>query len=274
MFNFLHTFNPEPILVSFGPVNIYWYGVFVVAGLLAGMSVTLKLAGYYRLSRETLFDLMFWLIIGGLVGARLYHVFLEWPYYLAHPLDIFKFWRGGLAIHGALFAGLIIIFFFARQHKISFWLLVGIMTPGLALAQALGRWGNYFNQELMGRPTDWAWGIPVSIMNRPLEYISAEFFHPTFLYESLGNLLIFLVLISIHFYIIKKNKFDQTHYLLSAISYLILYSGLRLGLEFIRVDPTPAILGLRWPQIISILIIIFALSILLLPKLKKRDNLI
>ncbi|MFH1822677.1 MAG: prolipoprotein diacylglyceryl transferase family protein, partial [Patescibacteria group bacterium] len=151
--------------------------------------------------------------------------------------------------------------YFSKKHNLNFWLISAILAPSLALAQAIGRWGNYFNQELFGLPTNLPWGIPINIINRPIEYISSEFFHPTFLYESLGNLLIFGLLIMFHAWIIKNHKFKNSYYFLPACagrlftSYLILYSILRFLIEFIRIDNTPEFIGLRWPQIASLVII-------------------
>ncbi len=255
MISFLHTFHPSPILISLGPINIYWYGFFIVLGTLTAIFITLKLADYYKIKKETIIDLAFWLIIGGVIGARLYHILLELQYYLSNPIDAIKIWQGGLAIHGAILAGIVIIWRFSKKHQYNFWLLSSIIAPGLALAQAIGRWGNYFNQELFGKPTKLAWSIPIDLANRPIEYISNEFFHPAFLYESTGNLLIFLILITIHIWIIKKHKFNNICYLLSVICYLSLYSLLRFTTEFIRIDPVYTIAGLRFPQIVSLLII-------------------
>ena len=190
MINFLHTFNPDPILISLGPINIYWYGFFILLGSISALLITLKLASYYNIKKDTIIDLAFYLIIGGIIGARIYHVFLEFPYYLSHPLNIFKIWQGGLAIHGGIIAGVIILFFFAKSiskrsnlqkgdwisARKNFWLLSAILVPGLALAQAIGRWGNYFNQELFGLPTDKAWGIPINFLNRPAEFLNFQYF--------------------------------------------------------------------------------------------------
>ena len=260
--NFLHTSHPNPILISLGPINIYWYGLFIVLGILAAIFITLKLADYYKIKKETIIDLAFWLIIGGVIGARLYHVLLELQYYLSNPIDAIKIWQGGLAIHGAILAGIVIIWRFSKKHQYNFWLLSSIIAPGLALAQAIGRWGNYFNQELFGKPTKLAWSIPIDLANRPIEYISNEFFHPTFLYESIGNLLIFFILIYAHIWIVKKQKFNNTSYFLLLTSYFILYSLLRFSIEFIRLDPTYVILGLRFPQIVSLIIIFFSIIFL------------
>ena len=282
--NFLHTFHPNPILISLGPINIYWYGFFIVLGTLTAIFITLKLADYYKIKKETIIDLAFWLIINGVIGARLYHILLELQYYLSNPLDVIKIWQGGLAIHGAILAGIIVIWRFSKKHQYNFWLLSSIIVPGLALAQAIGRWGNYFNQELFGKPTNLPWGIPIDLANRPIEYISNEFFHPAFLYESIGNLLIFFILISIHIWIIRKNKKKNYSYFLARqslgdgglllTSYFLLYSILRFFIEFIRLDPTYVILGLRFPQIVSLLIIfasiIFLTHRLYLAKAKNK----
>ena len=274
--SFLHTFNPNPILVSFGPIHVYWYGFFIVFGALAAIAVALKISSYYSLKKEAIIDLAFWLVLGGIIGARVYHVLLELPYYLEYPLDIFKVWQGGLAIHGAIIAGLLVIWVFARKRGFDFWLLSTIIAPGLALAQAIGRWGNYFNQELFGKPTDLPWSIPINILNRPAEYIFSEFFHPAFLYESLGNIFIFISLISFHIWIIKKQKIKKIYCLLSIVYYLLFYSILRFFLEFIRTDLTPIIFGLRFPQLISLIIILASITVLAYsPKLsftKTIDN--
>lgn len=264
MFNFLHTFNPQPILISFGPINVYWYGIFIVAGILAALLVALKIAELYKIDKNLIIDSSFILIIGGIIGARLYHVILELPFYLNDPIAIFKVWQGGLAIHGAIFAGIFLVWYLARKNKINFWLFASLFLPGLALAQAIGRWGNYFNQELFGRPTNLPWGVPIEPANRIIEYYNSQYFHPVFLYESLGNFLIFLILFASHYYFYKKNNSDSSAkkknsiYIFIVSAYLMMYSVLRFSLEFIRVDTTLTWLGLRLPQVISLLLIAIA----------------
>lgn len=258
---FLHTFHPNPILFSIGPIKIYWYGLFIILGILSGTGVILKLNKYYNIKKNLILDLIFWLTIGSLIGARVYHVLLEWTYYSKNFFSIFKIWHGGLAVHGAIFVGLVIVWIFAKKNKINFFLLAGIIAPGVALAQAIGRWGNYFNQELFGKPTNLPWGIPIDIANRPIEYLSSAFFHPTFLYESIGNLLVFAFLIILHIYIIKKHKNCS---MLCVICYMVMYSALRFGLEFIRIDPTPIVFNFRFPQIISLFVVLISCIVLLL----------
>lgn len=278
MINFFHTFNPQAIFWAGSFFHIYWYGLFMVLAIIASLLITLKLARLNQIKNDLILDLSFYLIIGGLLGARIYEIFLEWSYYSQNPLAIIKIWQGGLAIHGAIIAGLLIVGLFSFKKKINFWILTSLIVPGLALGQAIGRWGNYFNQELFGLPTNLPWGIPIEIINRPLEYIGQKFFQPTFLYESLGDFIIFLILLSIHVIILKKQRIKKFNQLsvqasikISAL-YLILYSILRFGLEFIKIDSTPTIYGWRWPQIISLIIIIFAWLLLAFNKDASKKN--
>lgn len=266
MFNFLHTFSPTPILITLGPLHVYWYGLFIVLGILAALTVSLELSKKLGLSPNKVFDLAFWIIIAGIIGARIYHVFLEWGYYSQNYWTILKVWEGGLAIHGGIIGGLIVLFYFCWKEKVNFWLLAAAFAPGIALGQAIGRWGNYFNQELFGTPTNLPWGIPIDFMNRPDNYLSANYFHPTFLYESLGDLIIFFVLLSLVMMIIKKKRTD---FKIIFLAYLILYSALRFSTEFLRTDITAYVLGYRWPQIISLAIIVVSIILLFFPKKKK-----
>lgn len=255
MLNFLHTFEPNRVLVFIGSWPIYWYGLFMVLAIITALLISFRLAKLYNLNLDLVFDLSFWLIIGGLLGARLYEILLMFPFYLANPGQAIRIWEGGLAIHGGILAGLIIIYYFSRRHKLSFWKLGSVLVPGVTLGQAIGRWGNYFNQELYGLPTSLPWGIFINPVNRPREFISQTHFHPTFLYESLGLLLIFIILYYANQKAAQFKKIGHHFFLWSVCFYVISYSLLRLGLEFIRLDETPIILGLRWPQIASLLLI-------------------
>ena len=265
MLNFLHTNIPNSILINIGSVKIYWYGLFIVTGILVAMIIVLKLAEKYKISKETIIDSVFYLVISGIIGARAYHILLEFPYYLNNPSEIIKIWQGGLAIHGAIFAGIVTVYFFAKKYKLNFLQLLAIYAPGIAIGQAVGRWGNYFNQELFGLPTNLPWGIPIEPVNRMLEYYGANYYHPTFLYESIGNLLIFAILIFAHRFFIKK---EYKFYEIIVLIYLVLYSILRFSLEFVRIDKTPEILNLRFPQIVSLLIL-FIISAFLIKNRKK-----
>lgn len=259
MFFLLHNFLPNPILFSFGFITIYWYGLLIVLGIISALILILSLAKRFNIDSEYIWDLSFYLVLFGIIGARIYEILLEFPYYISHPNQIIKIWEGGLAIHGAIIAGALTLFLFIKKNKLDFWQLMAITVPGLALGQTIGRFGNWFNQELFGLPTNLPWGIPIALENRPLDYISSDFFHPTFLYESLGLLIITIFLVSVLYR--QKNTLSKKIAMRIGAYYLVLYSALRFGLEFIKVDVTPLFLGLRWPQVISLVIIIIAIII-------------
>lgn len=274
MIHILHTFIPKPIIMQMGPLSLRWYGLLIVLGISSALAVTYYLSThFYKIKKDKLFDLVFWLIITGILGARIYDIFLYLPYYLEHPLQTIQIWKGGMAIHGSIIAGLLVIYFFARRHKINFFKLTALFTPGLALGQAIGRFGNYFNQEIFGLPSNLPWSIPISLAKRPEQYSNFTHFHPTFLYESLGSLIIFLILIGINIYRAKKNKLNAYFFAWSTALYMILYSMLRFLLEFIRLDEAPNLFGLRWPQIISLfLIFISILLITTYPHAKQKSQ--
>jgi len=264
MFNFLHTFLPNPILLQIGWLKIYWYGLFIALGALVAFLIFLYLAKKYRISKDTVYNLSFYLLIFGLLGDRLYYVFYAWPYYSQNLLDIFKIWQGGLAIHGAMIGGLLVLYFFSKKHKLNPWLILDILVVVFAAAMAIGRFGNYFNQELFGLPTNLPWGIPILPEKRPAEFLNAGFFHPTFLYECLGNLIIFALLFGWHK--IRLSKIKTPGQIRGAgniaLAYFIFYSLVRFGNEFLRLDYSPYIFGLRWAQFAS-LIIIFSCIIII-----------
>lgn len=276
MFQFLRNFDPSPVLVAFGTVRIYWYGFFIVLGLIAGMVVFIKLSERLKIGKESAFDLVFLLIIGGLAGARLYHCLVQWSYYSARPLELIKIWHGGLAIHGAIFSGAAIIYFWARKNRLNFWKITAAILPALALGQTIGRWGNYFNQELFGRPTDLPWGIYIEPMSRPARYFFSEYFHPIFLYESLGSLIIFSLLLFLFIRATGKNKaeFNGQNFKIIVLIYVFFYSLLRFAMEFLRTDPTMEFFGLRFPQIVSLILIAAAIWLFLPELLKKRKKML
>lgn len=260
MFSWFHTFSPSPILFNFGFTQIHWYGLLMLASILVAFFVLLKKAKVFSLTTEQVWDLLFWLVIAGILGARIYEVLLVEPsFYFSHPAQIIKIWQGGLAIHGAWLGGLVVLWLYSRKWQKSLWSLTDAICLVLPLGQALGRWGNYFNQELYGLPTDLPWGIPINLINRLPEYSAYTHFHPTFLYESIGTLLIFFVLL----WLLKKKRFNGQ----ITLVYLGLYSILRLVLEFIRLDPAFMIFGIRWPIIFSGLSIIVVI-ILYIRKIK------
>lgn len=269
---FLHTYNPQPIVANLGPLTIHWYGLFLALAALAGYLVFRRSGRAYRINLPDLENLFFWTVLFGFIGARLYHVLNEWDFYAAHPQDIVRIWNGGLAIHGALIAGGVVFMLYSRKRKLSFWLLADIVAPALVLGQAIGRWGNYFNQELFGRPTNLPWGIPIETINRPLDYIGSTYFHPTFLYESLGSLLLFLLLLFLHRKRLQNQKnadFKKTAGIIF-LTYLIADSLIRFGTELLRVDRVPQVFDVRLPLLVSIAIALGAAIVWLMMLRKER----
>lgn len=252
MINWLHTNIPDAVIWQLGPIQIHWYGLAILIAILVAMTIVLRLASRFDISRDKLWDLMFWLVVGALIGARVYEVLLVDPsYYWLYPLDSLKIWQGGLAIHGAWIGGLIVLYLFTKKYKLNLLKLLDLVAIGTIIGQVIGRWGNYFNQELYGTPTDMLWGIPISQVNRISGYEMFTHFHPTFLYESLGNLLILIILLIF----LKYKKYNGQIFFI----YLGLYSLLRLLTEFIRIDPTLMLFSLRWPAILSVLFVIVAI---------------
>lgn len=255
LFDLLHGFQPRPLLLSVGQFEIHWYGIIIAAAGMAAFFVIWRLAKKYKVESSVISDLALFSIFGAIIGSRIYYVIYAWEFYKDNLVDILKIWQGGLAIHGALIGGLLAMFLYCRVKKQNFLLLADILVVGLILAQAIGRWGNYFNQEIFGLPTNLPWGIPIDFANRPAEFSSSGFFHPTFLYESLGSLLIFFTLLFFSYKRLKANKWRAGNIF---FLYLIFYSVLRFCLEFLRTDYSPLIFGARWNQALSAIIILIS----------------
>ncbi len=207
----------------------------------------------YKSKEEILWGISLWAIIGGIIGARIYHILSSLPYYLQNPLNIFALWNGGLGIWGAIIGGCLSVLIYLRksqreeQQNILSWLdLLSVVLP---LGQAIGRWGNFFNNEVFGIPTNLPWGLYVPINNRPIKYLTSTKFHPLFLYESFLNLIIFFIL----YFLYKKHKDNVPKGTFLSL-YLGSYSLIRFFLESLRIDSWK--LGsLNVSQCISILVL-------------------
>ncbi len=253
--------SPNPILFQTNSLTIHYYGVIMVLAILIAIYVVNKLAQRKDYNLHQLDDLYFYVIILGIIGARFYEVFFfSWSYYQHHLVDIFKIWNGGLAIQGTILFGILTVYIFCKRRKLSFWKYTDLLVVGLSLGQSIGRWGNFFNQELYGRITNLPWAIYIER--------TGNFRHPLFLYESILDLLLFFLLK--HFF--KKKHFNGSITLL----YLGAYSLIRFAMEFLRIDHCPVVLGFRLPQLVSIIVlwvaIIFSLSVRYLTKKEKHDN--
>ncbi len=248
--------SPGPIIFELGPVALRWYGFLIATAVLMGVFLAQKLAKLRQVNPELIGDLAIWLVIGAIPGARIYYVIFQWQDYAQKPIDIIAIWKGGIAIHGAIIGGTIAALIFARIHKLSFWQLVDICAPSLILGQAIGRWGNFFNSEAFGSPTNVPWKLFIPPSRRPLEYLKYDYFHPTFLYESIWNLLVFILLIYLFFWGLKQERKFKLGTI--ALVYLIAYSSGRIWIEALRTDSL--MLGpLRIAQVVSLGAIAFGL---------------
>ncbi len=224
-----------------GPWLMRWNGFLLVLGVAAGA----LLAAYQTKRRghdpDIIYYLFLPLVIWGTVGARLWHIFtpplssvqlgLTTKYYLTHTLDVLSLWTGGFGIPGAIIAGILVIFLFARRNEIPFWLVADLLAPGLALAQAIGRIGNYFNQELYGLPTEMPWAIFIDPASRLSGYENVHFYHPLFAYESALNFVNLFLLLWLARKFSSRLKTGDLF-----LVYLATYSIIRFSLEFLRLD--------------------------------------
>jgi len=180
--------SPGPILLQFGPLTLRWYGLLVTSGIVLGTMLAQRLAPARGIKPDLVGDFAVWVVAFGIPMARLYYVAFRWDLFQNNPWAIFAIWEGGIAIHGGILGGLLAGYFFTKRHDLSYWSLADVVAPGLALGQALGRWGNFFNSEAFGDPTSLPWKLFIPVANRPPQFTQFEFFHPTFLYESLWDL--------------------------------------------------------------------------------------
>ena len=223
------------IPLPLGPLTLRWYGLLIATAVLIGLYLSSWLAKQRKLENGLISDLLPLLVLFSVVGARIYYVAFEWRNYAGSPLKALAIWEGGIAIHGALIAGTLTLILFCRWRRQPFWDVLDVLVPSVALGQAIGRWGNFFNSEAFGVPTDLPWKLFIPTSSRPLLYSDSEFFHPTFLYESIWNLLLFIVLIAVFRKGIKRSGSVPA----GAMSclYLIGYSLGRVWIEGLRIDP-------------------------------------
>ena len=226
--------SPGPIIFQLGPLAIRWYGLLIASAVLIGVSLSQYLAEKRRVNPELLGDLAIWLVLGAIPCARIYYVAFEWPQYAQRPEDIIAIWKGGIAIHGAILGGTIAALIFAKIQRVSFWQLADLIAPSAILGQAIGRWGNFFNSEAFGSPTDLPWKLYIPANSRPRAYANFEYFHPTFLYESLWNLTVFGLLLTLFFRDLQGKIRLKTGALF--LVYIAAYSSGRVWIEGLRTD--------------------------------------
>ena len=236
----------EKVALDLGPIQIYWYSIFIFIGMLVACFMIYKETKKRGIDEDFLVNLTFNTIIIGIIGARLYYVLFNLSYYLDNPVEIFQIWNGGLAIHGGIIAGLLFIIYYCKKHEVNLWKMLDIIVVGLIIAQAIGRWGNFFNSEAYGPITTAAHlkslGIPQFIIDGM--YILGEYRQPTFFYESVWCLFGFLAML-----IIRQYKYLKIGQLTSF--YLIWYGIIRFMIEAMRTDSL--MLGpLKMAQLVSL----------------------
>lgn len=209
----------NPVAFTLFGIEVKWYGILIACGALLAIFFAERLAKSKGLYDDVVTDFSFFALIFGVLGARLYYVIFEWDYYSLHKNEIFSIRNGGLAIYGGILAGIIVGFIFSKIKKVNFWDLADISAPGLALAQGIGRWGNFINGEAHGGPTSLPWAI----------LVNGQRVHPTFLYESILDIGIFFFL---YFYLSKHQKFKGQLF----TTYMIIYGIGRFLIEGLRTD--------------------------------------
>jgi phosphatidylglycerol:prolipoprotein diacylglycerol transferase len=244
--------SPGPIAFYLGPFPIRWYGILMATAIVVGLLLTYRQARREGLPADDIIGAAQWAILAGLVGARLYEVAFNWDYYGQYPWKIPAVWEGGLAIHGGLIVGPLVGAWLAHRWRLPVLRSLDVAAPSLALGQAIGRWGNYFNEEAFGRPTDLPWRLFISRPHRPPGYADFEYFHPTFLYESLWDLVVFAILIGW-----LRPRLARRPGALFFV-YIGLYSVGRFAIESLRLDSF-WLAGLRVPQLASVVGVAVAL---------------
>ena len=252
------------VALDLGIIKIYWYSILVFLGITAACFIIFKESKKQKANIDDVIDLLFYGLLIGILGARVYYVIFNFSYYLANPLEIFAVWNGGLAIHGGIIAGLVFAIIYCKKKKINLTKMLDIVVVGLIIAQAIGRWGNFFNGEAYGPVTTLSHlkslGIPKFIINGML--IEGKYHIPTFLFESLWCFLGFIILL-----FIRKIKNLPLGTLTSF--YLIWYGIERFFVESLRTDSL--MLGsLKVAQIVSIIFIISGITVLIYNIVKKK----
>jgi phosphatidylglycerol---prolipoprotein diacylglyceryl transferase len=251
-----------PIPFTSQTFHIYFYGLLIMAGVIAAAFLGQAEAKRRGMNPELIWDALFWVVLAGIIGARLWHIFSPPPsmveqgittkWYLTHPLDMLNIRNGGLGIPGAVIGGAIALWIYCRRKKVSFLTWADTIIPGVALAQAIGRWGNFFNQELYGQPTNLPWKIYIDPIHRVPGYENVDYFHPLFLYEFLWNLLnMALLLIAARRFKDWLKPGDLLYF------YMIMYAIGRFSLEFLRLDASQ-VGGVNFNQTFMIIVALVA----------------
>lgn len=258
--------SPGSNEIVLGPLHLRAYGLMIALGVIAAYQLSRRRWQARGGDPDDITTVAMWAVPAGLIGARIYHVVTDWKMYFPdRPTDIFAIWQGGLGIPGGILGGVIVGVVVARRRGMRIGVALDVVAPTLALAQAIGRWGNWFNQELFGRPTDLPWGLEIDGVHRPVGYGHVATFHPTFAYEMLWNLALFAVLI-----MLDRRRILRRGNIF--ILYVLGYGVGRLWVESLRIDSASLLLGVRVNIWMSALIITGAAVALLVNGVRFRPG--
>jgi prolipoprotein diacylglyceryl transferase len=243
--------SPSKGILHLGPVPLHAYGLCLAVGVLAAATIAERRWEAAGGKKGTIGEIGLAIVVSGVVGARVYHLFTGYDWHAGGIIGTVKIWQGGLSIWGAVGGGALAVVVVARRRGLPTLKLLDAIAPGVVVAQAIGRWGNYFNQELFGRPTRLPWGLEIDLAHRPAQYVAFKTFQPTFLYESLWCLAVFGVLVWAE----RRFRFraGQTFAL-----YVALYTFGRFFFELMRSDPATRLFGVRFNAMVSAVLCITA----------------
>jgi prolipoprotein diacylglyceryl transferase len=248
---------PSPSSPDLGPFHMY--GILLAIGVLVAIYVGEQRWRRRRYAPGGIYDIAFWVVVWGVIGARVYHVITDYQRFEDDPLRALQIWRGGLSIWGAIGAGFIAVIVLTKRHHTNTLVVADCLAVGIVLAQAIGRWGNWFNQELFGKPTSVPWGLEISVEHRPLGYEQDALFHPTFLYESLACLAIAgLLLLAERGVPVGAGKRSRLHEGQTFALYVVLYTFARFFFENLRIDPAHDLGPMRVNAWVSVVIFLVA----------------
>lgn len=255
----------NPIFLNLGFINIYWYSIMILIGIVCAYFIIIKECKRFNIDREFMLNLFFYIIPIAIIGARIYFVIFNFNYYSHNLIEIFKIWEGGLAIHGAIIFGLIFIIYYCNKYHQNVWKILDIAVIGLIIGQIIGRWGNFFNQEAYGPVTTLSFLKTIHLPNFIIEgmKINNEYHHPTFLYESIWNFIGLIIIL-----IIRKNNKIRVGRTLSI--YLIWYGIGRFFIESLRQDSL-MFGNLKVAQLVSLIMIITGIIILIYKTINKKS---
>lgn len=256
----------DRVALELGPLTVYWYGIIIAFGAFLAFLLVTKEAKRLGVDKDLFFDLLIWAIPISIISARIYYVIFEWEMYSENPSKIFAIWEGGIAIHGALIGAVLVTIIFAKKKGVSFWKIADIAAPGILLGQAIGRWGNFINQEAHGgivsREFLETLFLPDFVINQM--FINGNYYHPTFLYESVWSTIGVVLLILLRRLNLRRGEMF--------LIYIIWYSFGRFFIEALRTDSLMLTEGLRMAQFVSVLLIVGSIITQMIRRTKSKNK--